>query len=86
MYNLVDLHKEIDLYDRKIAHCKHFESFDLESERESALGKLRRKRQGLVKLAMQFSQQGIQHDPKFLPRSFALGEDGMITELPEQRA
>lgn len=83
-YHLVDIHKEIDLFDRKIAYCKQFEKFDLESERDSALGKLRRKRKGLVKLAFDFSGRGIEHDPKFLPRSFVVGENGTITEQPEQ--
>jgi hypothetical protein len=85
-YHLVDLHKEIDLYDRKIAYCKQFEKFDLESERTSALGKLQRKRLSLLRLAMSFSSQGIEHDPKFLPRSLAIGEDGKITEIPETPA
>ncbi len=81
-YHLVDLHKEIDLYDRKIAYCQQFEKFDSDRERTSALGKLQKKRSSLVKLAMSFSSQGIEHDPKFLPRSFAISEDGTISEVP----
>ncbi len=85
-YHLVDLHKEIDLYDRKIAYCQQFEKFDSARERESALGKLQRKRSSLLKLAMSFTSQGIEHDPKFLPRSLSIGEDGKITETPRTSA
>jgi hypothetical protein len=83
-YHLVDLHKEIDLFDRKIAYCQQFEKFDGESERVSALSKLQKKRSSLVKIAMTFTSQGIEYDPKFLPRSFAIGSDGQITEAPQK--
>src|SRR3569833_2659260 len=75
-YNLVDLHKEIDLYDRKIAYCHQFEVFELESERAAPVKKLLRKRQSLVKLAMNFSSLCIEHDPRFLPRSRGGGAGG----------
>ena len=81
-YDLVDLHKEIDLYDRKIAYCQQFEKFDSDRERDAAVGKLQKKRSSLVKLAINFSSQGIEHDPKFRPRSLNFGEDGQITEVP----
>lgn len=81
---MIDIHKEIDLFDRKIAYCRQFEKFDAESERTSALSKLQKKRLSLVKVAMSFSSQGIEYDPKFLPRSLAVGEDGQITEAPQQ--
>jgi hypothetical protein len=80
---LIDLHKEIDLFDRKIAYCQQFEKFDGENERASALSKLQKKRSSLVKIAMSFSTQGIEYDPKFLPRSFALGADGQILDGPK---
>lgn len=83
-YHLADLHKEIDLFDRKIAYTRQFEKFELESERVSALGKLQKKRQSLVKLAMSFSQQGIEFDPKFLPRSLTVDEHGKVSEAPPQ--
>lgn len=82
-YHLADLHKEIDLFDRKIAYCRQFEKFDLESERASAVGKLQKKRQSLVKIALSFAQQGIEFDPKFLPRSFAVDEQGQVTEAAQ---
>jgi hypothetical protein len=79
-YQLMDLHKEIDLFDRKIAHCQQFEKFEFESGRTAAVQKLQRKRQTLVNLAMSLSRSGIEHDPKFLPRSLALDADGQIME------
>lgn len=82
-YHLVDLHKEIDLFDRKIAYCQQFEKFELESERASALGKLQKKRLSLVKIALSFSQQGIEFDPRFLPRSLAVDADGQVIEAPK---
>ena len=83
-YNLMDLHKEIDLYDRKIAYCQQFEIFEFESERAATVKKLERKRQSLVKLAMNYSSLGIEHDPRFLPRSLVVGADGQITEASPQ--
>lgn len=83
-YHLVDLHKEIDLFDRKITYCRQYEKFEYESERTAALGKLERKRQSLLKLAMSFSSLGIEHDPRFLPRSLVVGADGRITEVPKE--
>ncbi len=82
-YHLADIHKEIDLYDRKISYCRQFEKFEFESERTSALGKLQKKRQSLVKTAMSFSQQGIEFDPKFLPRSLTVDANGQVTEAPQ---
>ncbi len=80
-FDLEDLYREIDLFDRKIAHCQHVEKFDLGSERIAAVGKLRRQRQRLVKLAMKFASDGISYNPKFLPRSFVLGADGTLAEI-----
>ena len=80
-FHLQDLYKEIDLFDRKIAHSRNIEKFDLPSERATALAKLRRQRGQLVKLAMQFATDGVTYDPKFLPRSFVQGPDGKLSEL-----
>ena len=85
-YHVADLHREIDLYDRKIAHCLAFQKFDLEGERTAALGKLRRQRQQLVKIALQFAHDGVEYDPKFLPRSLALAESGVLTEVEAKPA
>jgi hypothetical protein len=82
-YHLADLHKEIDFFDRKIAYCLQFEKFELESERASAVGKLQKKRQSLVKVAIAFSRRGIEFDPKFLPRSLAVDEHGNVIEASQ---
>ncbi len=69
-YALQDLHDEIDLFDRKIAHCEHYETFESEQARTAALGKLRAKREALVKAALAMASRGVECDPKHLPRSF----------------
>ncbi len=68
-YALQDMYEEIDLFDRKIAHCRTHEKFDLEPERESALGKLMTKREALVKAALAMVSRGVECSPKYLPRS-----------------
>jgi hypothetical protein len=68
-YHLKDLHREIDLFDRKIAYCRNYEKFTSEFERESACHKLVTKRESLVKRAAAMTSQGIEYDPKQLPRS-----------------
>lgn len=69
-YALKDLHEAIDLIDRKILHCRTFETFDSQQERDSTLQKLSTKRAALVKSAHTLTAQGVRVDPKFLPRSF----------------
>jgi hypothetical protein len=68
-YHLKDLHKEIDLFDRKIEHCEHHAKFDSEEDRASALQKLVTARQKVVKAAAAMVSQGIDFDPAQLPRS-----------------
>ncbi len=68
-YALKDLHQEIDLLDRKIAHCQNHEKFGSDQERETALHKLTKARGPLVKAALQMVKDGIEFDPKNLPRS-----------------
>ena len=82
-YYLEDLYKEIDFYDRKIAHCLTLETYDLPSERTAAVGKLRRQRQALVKIAMKFAGEGVEYDPKRLPRSFVQDGDGKLAEVAQ---
>lgn len=69
-YQLIAVHKEIDLFDRKIAYCNNHEKFDSEDARASALKKLERKRAMLVKVATDLTSKGMQCDPKYLARSF----------------
>ena len=69
-YGLNDLHQEIDLFDRKIAHCQTHETFASEDARAAALQKLVTKRESLVKAATEAVKNGVECDPKYLPRSF----------------
>ncbi len=69
-YDLRDVHKEIDLFDRKIAHCQEHETFDSDAERSAALQKLTTKRESLVKAALDAVSRGIESDAAYLPRSF----------------
>ncbi len=68
-YALQDMYEEIDLFDRKIAHCQNHEKFDSEQERTNALEKLATKREALVKAALAMASRGVECDPKHLPRS-----------------
>lgn len=70
MYDLKDLHQEIDFFDRKIAYCQTHEKFESEDARATALQKLVTKRETLVKTALDAVSRGIVCDPKYLPRSF----------------
>ncbi len=68
-YVLKDLHQEIGLLDRKIAHCEKFEKFESDKERATALQKLVRTRKMLVNSAEKMAQHGVEFDAKDLPRS-----------------
>ena len=68
-YHLKDLHKEIDLFDRKIEHCANHAKFDSEEDRATALQKLVNARLKVVKAAAAMVSQGIDFDPEQLPRS-----------------
>ena len=69
-YELQDLYQEIDLFDRKIAHCQNFEKFATDEERAAARQKLVTKREALVKTALEMASRGVACNPKYLPRSF----------------
>ncbi len=69
-YHLRDLHAEIDLYDRKIVHCEHYERFESDKDRASAVAKLIAKRETLTKNAVAMAKSGVEYDPSTLPRSF----------------
>lgn len=73
-YELRELHRQIDLYDRKIAACESFEKFDSEMERASSRQKLVNKRERLVKSARVMENLGVEYDPAQLPRSFRSAE------------
>jgi len=69
-YELQDLHQQIDLFDRKIAYCHRHETFNSEEAHAAAIKKLVPKRESLVKAATEAAKNGVECDPKYLPRSF----------------
>jgi len=69
-YFLRDLHKEIDLYDRKLAYLQTFEEFASPLDREEAEKRLLAKRAPLEKAAVELVASGIEFEEKDLPRSF----------------
>ena len=77
-YELRDLHKEIDLLDRKLMHCGSIEKYDCADSRAAAVGKLTTRRATLVKAAMEAASRGIECDPKYLPRSFRAAADPKV--------
>lgn len=81
-YHLKDLHQEIDLFDRKIAHCRNYEKFESEDVRSIALQKLMTKRQRLVKLAVEMASNGIEYDHKELPRSLQQAQSASSDKIP----
>lgn len=72
--HLKELHQEIDLLDRKVAHCQNLEKYDTEQERTAAVTKLSNKRALLVKAANELAEAGVVVDPKYLARSFRNAE------------
>ena len=68
-YHLKDLHKEIDLFDRKIEYCQRHAKFESEEDRATALQKLVRGRKKAVNAAAAMVSQGVEFDPEQLPRS-----------------
>lgn len=68
-YFLRDLHQEIDLFDRKLAHLTSVE-FASPADREEAQERLLAKRATLEKAARELAASGVEFDVKELPRSF----------------
>jgi hypothetical protein len=69
-YFLRDLHREIDLYDRKLVHMLKHETFATEALRDAACRKLVNKREGLAETARALAASGIEFLDSELPRSF----------------
>ena len=67
---LKSLHKEIDLFDRKLAHLAKYGEFTTEADRKAAAGKMQRKRDSLAAEAQEMMKSGVEFDPSALPRSF----------------
>lgn len=69
-FYLKSLHKEIDFYDRKLAHLLKFEVVASEAERDSMAKKIVTKRETLARTARQLAADGVEFSPADLPRSF----------------
>ncbi|SDG00373.1 hypothetical protein [Terriglobus roseus] len=69
-YYLRDLHREIDLYDRKLIHLQKHEVFATETLRDAAVKKMATKRETLVATARSLAASGIEYHESELPRSF----------------
>ena len=69
-YHLKNLHAEIDLYDRRLAHLLKFEVFATEAARATAARKLGLKRDPLVVTARRLAAEGVEFKLSELPRSF----------------
>jgi hypothetical protein len=69
-YYLRDLHREIDLYDRKLIHLEKHEVFATKALREAAVKKMATKRDALAATARSLAAAGIEFHESELPRSF----------------
>jgi len=79
-YYLRDLHREIDLYDRKLIHLEKHEVFATDALREAAVKKMVTKRDALVATARSLAAAGIEFHESELPRSFR--PEGWV-EMPQ---
>ncbi len=77
-YFLRDVHREIDLYDRKMIHLVKHETFATDVLRDAAIRKLSLKREGLVTTAKSLAASGIEFADHELPRS--LRPEGWVDE------
>lgn len=69
-YFLRDIHREIDLYDRKLAYLDKFVEFSSSTDRLEAKNKMLAKRAPLEKTALKLAASGVEYEEKDLPRSF----------------
>jgi hypothetical protein len=69
-YFLRDLHKEIDLYDRKLAYLSKYVEFATPADREEAEEKMLAKRAPLERTARALAASGVEFEQSDLPRSF----------------
>lgn len=79
-YFLRDLHREIDLYDRKLAYLNEHVAFASTGDREVAEKRLLAKRAPLEKTALELVASGVQYEDGDLPRSFRMMHIGHKSE------
>jgi len=85
-YTLRDIHREIDLFDRKLIHLVQHESFPTETLRDAAVRKATTKREQLANQARSLAALGIEFQPSELPRSFRTDDSTPNTAKPEKIA
>ncbi len=85
-YYLRDLHREIDLYDRKLIHMLKHEVFATDALRDAAARKLATKRESLAATARALAASGIEFHQSDLPRSFRPDVDLIAPAASNQEA
>lgn len=85
-YALRDLHREIDLLDRKLAHVQKYEAFDSEEERNAAVRKITIRRDQHVVLAQSLIGLGIEYHPSEVPVSLRTPEQIAALEKADAEA
>jgi hypothetical protein len=83
-YALRDLHREIDLLDRKLNHTMKHQSFETEEERAAAVRKLTVRRDQHVVLAQSLIDLGIEYHPSEVPPSLRTPEQIASLEADAQ--
>jgi hypothetical protein len=68
-YHLRDLYAEIGLFDRKINHCRNYETFASDEDRSRTIAKLESKREALVKAARGMADRGVESSIHDVPVS-----------------
>lgn len=79
-YALRDLHREINLLDRKLSHIQKYEAFDSEEERAAAVRKISIRREQHVVLAQSLIDLGIEYHPSEVPISVRTPEQTALLE------
>lgn len=79
------LHKEIDLFDRKLAHMALYGVFASEADRRVATKKMTNKRATLELEARQLADKGIPFKTSELPRSFRSEESPAEAEATKEQ-
>ena len=85
-YQLKQLHQEIALFDRKLAHLLKYEVFRSDAERDAAAGKMNAKRALLVRNAQQMISEGITFESSEVPRSLREADMGPETAIETEDA
>lgn len=86
-YALRDLHREINLLDRKLSHTVKYEVFESEEERAAAVRKISIRREQHVVLAQSLIDLGIEYQLQEVPASLRTPEQNAAIEaMPDTEA